>query len=111
MVSRKESENSLTWKFFLEQKKDEIKNFFGWILIIGLVLAIIAVIVFVNWILVTSIFGPELGDICGNISPCIVGYAGLIAFFIFVEMIIFLWLSDNWFKARAKARRQLGGRE
>jgi hypothetical protein len=92
--------NTLTWKYFLQQKQEEIYEHFedSWGLYASL-MVIFGFFLQAGWISKSTYFVAIIG-------LCFIGLWALIGLIALIR-IIYKWISNNWKKAKARARKEL----
>jgi hypothetical protein len=93
---------SLTWKYFWEQKKEEIKEFFEENYSFFLVpMVCIGAIFQIGW---------SAGmDWLAIIGLCFIGFWILIGLIALIK-ITYSWLSDNWKEAKSRAKQEVSSK-
>lgn len=95
----------LTWKYFLEEKWEEIRDFFSdnyGFFAFGMI--VFGVFLQVGW--ATDETGLPTCKPLAIIGLCFVGFWILIGFITLIKVIC-KWINSNWKKAKQKARKEL----
>ena len=104
------NEKELTWKYFKEQKKEELNNFFKSIkdvlFIIG-ALSIFVLAIFSAISILIFLFGIFAFDDIVENGYTYWYYAGMVLLPLSIIAGIIYWLRSNWIKAKQRAEKEL----
>lgn len=114
-MSKKQS--GLAWRFFCEQKKEEIssavRKLLKGLFYLGLFVGVAIIVFWINWVLFTSIVPLDCNywDYSDEIYNCGFGHSFASVLFGFIEVFIIVllasWIWSNWDDAKRRAGRQL----
>ncbi len=111
--NRRESERVLAWRFFCEQKKEEVLNFIKNAFCAIVVIVVIVCYVFVNLTITLFILGPVPGGEtgCGGLSSgsCSTGHSLFVVGLIASQLVVSRWFWINWSRAKKRARKEFRG--
>jgi len=103
-----EKERKLTWKYFWEQKSEELRNFFLW-------LGAIFIVFNIGFLFVEKVitWRGEMASDPFLVRFIVGGTIGLLLLFLIGVMVFLIargmkeWIKDNWKQAKRRARREV----